>query len=188
MVGIKMKDDTREFYHRAAPQFLDLPAVGSGKGLNVEETAELNPDLVILPVKLADTTEQLDALGIPSLVIDPETMEGFFTAVNLIGRAVGAEDRVAALVDFHKSIMEDVSTLCAELGYNPTVYIAGSDFLSAAGGGMYQNDLIRACGGVNAAAELPGGRWTDISAEELVAWNLDYIFPVSYAGYSLEDV
>lgn len=188
VVGIEMKADTRQLYHRAAPHFLDLPAVGSGKGLNVEETAALNPDLVILPVKLADTTEQLDALGIPSLVIDPETMDGFFTAVNLIGRAVGAEDRAAALVDFHKSIMEDVSALCAELGYNPTVYIAGSDFLSAAGGGMYQNDLIRVCGGVNAAAELPGGRWSDISAEELVAWDPDYIFLVSYAGYSLEDV
>lgn len=188
VVGIEMKADTRELYHRAAPQFLDLPAVGSGKGLNVEETAALNPDLVILPVKLADTTEQLDALGIPSLVIDPETMEGFFTAVDLIGQAVGAEDRAAQLVNFHKSVMEDVSARTAQSEDKPTVYIAGSDFLSAAGGGMYQNDLIRVCGGVNAAAELPGGRWSDISAEELVAWDPDYIFPVSYAGYSLEDV
>ena len=31
--GIEMKADTRELYKLAAPQLLDLPAVGSGKGI-----------------------------------------------------------------------------------------------------------------------------------------------------------
>ena len=51
VVGIEMKADTRGLYKLAAPQFLDLPAVGSGKGINVEETAALEPDLVIIPKK-----------------------------------------------------------------------------------------------------------------------------------------
>ena len=33
--GIEMKADTRELYKLAAPQLLDLPAVGSGKGIRI---------------------------------------------------------------------------------------------------------------------------------------------------------
>lgn len=188
VVGIEMKADTREIYKRAAPEFLELPAVGSGKGINVEEIAALEPDLVILPVKLQESVAQLDALGIQSLVIDPETMDGFLTAMDLIGQAVGAQERAAQLGDYHRSVMEDVGTRCAQSQDKPTVYIAGSDFLSAAGGGMYQNDLIETAGGINAAASLEGGSWTDISAEELISWDPDRIYMVSYAGYTREEI
>ena len=44
LTGIEMKGDTRPLYRMAAPQLLELPAVGSGKGINIEETAALDPD------------------------------------------------------------------------------------------------------------------------------------------------
>ena len=188
VVGIEMKADTREIYKRAAPEFLSLPAIGSGKGVNVEEIAALTPDLVILPIKLQESAAQFDTLGIPCLVIDPETMDGFLEAMSLIGAAVGAEDRAAELAGYHKSVMEDVGARCAQAEEKPTVYLAGSDFLSTAGGGMYQNDLIETAGGVNAAAALEGGSWSEVTPEQLVAWNPDKIYMVSYAGYTREEI
>ena len=35
LTGIEMKGDTRPLYRMAAPQLLELPAVGSGKGINI---------------------------------------------------------------------------------------------------------------------------------------------------------
>ena len=188
VVGIEKKAETREIYRRAAPGFLELPAVGSGKGVNVEETAALEPDLVILPKKLADSVPQFEALNIPCLVIDPETMEGFLETVRLVGAAVGAEERARELADYHQDVMEDVGERCAVAKERPSVYLAGSDFLRTAGGGMYQNDLITTAGGTNAAADLEGERWSDISPEQLVTWNPQRIFMVSYAGYGVDEV
>ena len=65
LVGIEMKAETRPLYTEAFPELLELPAVGSGKGVNVEETAALEPDLVVLPLKLKDSVEQFEALNIP---------------------------------------------------------------------------------------------------------------------------
>ena len=188
VVGIEMKADTRGLYKLAAPEFLELPAVGSGKGVNVEETAALEPDLVILPKKLAEQAEQFDALEIPCIVIDPETLDGFWEAVDLIAAATGTEEQAARLVQYQRDVMERVTTLCAETEGRPSVYIAGSDFLRTAGSGMYQNELIKMCGGVNTAAAFEDASWVDVSPEELVSWDPDRIYMVSYADYSRDEI
>ena len=64
-MGLEQKADSRVLYQMAAPELIDLPAVGSGKGVNVEETAALEPDVVILPMKLAEQAEQFEKLNIP---------------------------------------------------------------------------------------------------------------------------
>ena len=188
VVGIEMKADTRELYKLAAPQFLDLPAVGSGKGINVEETAALEPDLVLLPMKLAEQAEQFDALDIPCIVIDPETLDGFWETVTLLGQATGTEEKAAELIGYQKDIMDDVEARCMLASSRPTVYIAGSDFLRTTPVGMYQDALINLCGGYNAAMALEGAEWADISMEELAAWNPDKIYMVSYAEYTRDDI
>lgn len=188
VVGIEMKADTRGLYKLAAPEFLELPAVGSGKGVNVEEAAALEPDLVILPKKLSEQAGQFDALEIPCIVIDPETLDGFWEAVDLIAAATGTEEQAARLVQYQRDVMERVTTLCAETEGRPSVYIAGSDFLRTAGSGMYQNELIKMCGGVNAAAAFEDASWVDVSPEELVSWDPDRIYMVSYADYSRDEI
>ena len=42
--------------------------------------------------------------------------------------------------------------------------------------------------GVNAAAELTDTYWVEISYEQLLAWDPDYILLASDAGYTVEDV
>ena len=64
MVGIENKAATRPIYSMSAPQFLELPAVGTMKECNVELIASLTPDLVIMPKKLAESAETLAGLGI----------------------------------------------------------------------------------------------------------------------------
>ena len=71
----------------------------------------------------------------------------------------------------------------------PTVYLAGnSSLLSTAGDAMYQSDMIRLAGGVNAAAGITDTYWAEISYEQLLIWNPDYIVLASDADYTVEDV
>ena len=189
LVGIEMKADTRELYKRAAPQLLELPAVGSGKGVNVEQTAAVEPELVILPAKLTDSAALFDELNIPVLVVDPETEESFEECALMLGKLCGASERAAELVAYYHDVADRVRTWTADVP-RPKVYLsAGSSYLSTCPPQMYQNDLITIAGGKNVAEDdLDGDYWQSVSPEQLAAWNPDYIFAVNYAEYSTDDI
>lgn len=186
--GIEMKADTRELYKLAAPQLLELPAVGSGKGINVEETAALEPDVVILPLKLSDSVASFEELGIPVLVVNPETLEDFEACVELLGKATGQTERSKELLTYYSEQMDKAQELTKNLD-RPRVYLSsGADYLRTATSKMYQNDLIAMAGGENVSAELTDGYWQTVSPEQVLSWNPEYIFAVSYAEYALEDI
>ncbi len=186
LVGIEMKGDTRELYRLAAPNLLDLPAVGSGKGINVEETAALEPDVVIIPKRLEDSVESFEALGIPVVVVNPETQEEFEACIELLAQITGTEKKGEELLAYYHEKMEFARELTKDAD-KPKVYLSsGSDYLSTCTFHMYQNDLIAMAGGQNVSEELTEGYWTAVSAEQLATWNPEYIFGVSYAEYGLE--
>lgn len=189
LVGIEKKADTRELYKLAAPQLLELPAVGSGKGINVEETAALEPDVVIIPLRLEDSVESFEELGIPVVVVNPETQEEFEECVELLAEITGTQETGDKLLGYYHEKMEQTRELTQDLEEKPTVYLsAGSDYLSTCTSKMYQNDLIEMAGGTNVSAELTDGYWQTVSAEQLAAWDPQWMFPVSYAEYSIDDI
>ena len=65
LVGIEAKADSRPIYARSAPELLDLPSVGTAKQFDLEGCLALEPDLVILPLKLQDSADTLAEMGIP---------------------------------------------------------------------------------------------------------------------------
>lgn len=188
LVGIEMKADTRQLYKLAAPQLLDLSAVGSGKGINVEETAALAPDVVVLPLRLQESAASFEELGIPVLVVDPETQENFEACVDLLGKATGQTERSGELLTYYHQQMERARELTKGLE-RPRVYLSsGSDYLRTATSKMYQNDLIEMAGGANVSAQLTDGYWQTVSPEQVLDWDPEYIFAVSYAEYTLDDI
>lgn len=189
VVGIEMKADTREIYKAAAPQFLDLPAVGSGKTLNIEEILALDPDVVIIPYRLESFIPQLEALDIPVIAVQPETMEDFLGSIDLIGKAIGHEEQASELRAYHQGVIESAKKVTEKVVDKPVIYLAGSDsVLKTCTANMYQNDLIELAGGINASADLEDHYWAIISAEQLLAYNPAYIYTVGYAEYTLESI
>ena len=189
LVGIEMKANEREIYKKAAPKLLELPAVGSGKGLNIEQIAALSPDLVIIPSRLQDSVEQLETLNIPVIVVEPETIDQFMDCVTLLGQAIGKEERASQLMGFYQDTMSMVNGLTQNITQRPNVYLSGSgDILTTCTSKMVQNDIIQMAGGNNVSSQLTDGYWTTISTEQLLAWNPDYILPVSYASYTTDDI
>lgn len=188
LAGIEAKAKTRSLYRLCAPSVIDLPSVGSAKEFDLEGCAALNPDLVILPARLKDVIPTLEELGITVLAVNPESQELLEEAARLIGTATNtlpAADSLFQSARDSLSVLEDT----LEDAKKPSVYLAGnSSFLSTAGSNMYQSTLIAQAGGINAAAELTDNYWTEISYEQLLAWNPDYIIAASDASYTVDTI
>ena len=188
LVGIEAKADKRAIYKLAAPALIDLPSVGTAKEFDMEGCVALEPDLVILPMKLKDSVETLEALGINVLLVNPENQEQLNSMIHMIAAATNTEAKAAELLDFTATQETYLSETLAG-ATAPSVYLAGnSSMLSTAGNAMYQSDMIRLAGGVNVAAAIEDAYWVEIDYEQLLAWNPEYIILASDASYTVEDV
>ena len=188
VIGLEKKADTRPIYKMAAPALLEREQVGSLKEFNVEAAAALAPELVLMPKKLKDHAETLARLGIPVLVVDPETQDGLEQMLRLIGTACGAEDKAEALCQYYAEKREAMAKL-TEGTEKPTVYMGGNaSYLTAAPSGMYQSGLIELAGGENAAAGVEGDYWAEVSYEDILAMDPDVIIAPSGADYTVDDI
>lgn len=196
MVGIEAKAASRPVYKLAAPEFLELPSVGTAKEFDLEGCAALEPDLVILPKKLSEQADILEGMNIRTLVVNPESMEALKETIREIAALTGTEGQAEKLLGWYAQkegklagILEKASLEKKTEDSVPSVYIAGtSSILRAATPQMYQSSLIKLAGGVNAASDLKDNGWADISYEQLIAYNPDVIVVIPEADYTKEDV
>lgn len=188
LVGVEAKADTRDIYRLSAPEIMELPSVGTAKEFDLEGCAALDPDLVILPLKLAEAADSLAELGIPAILVNPESQDLLGEARNLMAQCLNCTDAAQALADFTAGQESNLSA-ALEGAETPTVYLAGnSSLLSTAGGAMYQSDLITMAGGQNVAQDLEDSYWVEVSYEQLLAWDPQVILLASDAQYTVEDV
>ena len=188
MVGIEAKADKRPIYKLSAPALIDLPSVGTAKEFDLEGCAALEPDLVILPLKLKSAVETLEGLGIDVLLVNPENQELLTDMINMIAAATNTEAKAQSLLAFTEAQETYLEETLAS-AEKPSVYLAGnSSMLSTAGNAMYQSDMIRLAGGVNVASAIDDTYWVEIDYEQLLNWNPEYIILASDANYTVEDV
>lgn len=188
LVGIENKAASRPIYSMSAPQFLELPAVGTMKECNVELIASLAPDLVIMPKKLSESAETLAGLGIDVMLVNPEDHEALREMIALIGTACGVPMKAESLLSYYSAQMTVMEKM-TENAEKPKVYMGGnSSYLTAAPGKMYQSSLITLAGGVNVAADLEGDYWAEVSYETILSYDPDVIIIPSGADYTVEDI
>lgn len=188
LVGIEAKADKRPIYRLSAPELIELPNVGTAKEFDLEGCAALNPDLVILPLKLKGSVPALEELGITVILVNPESRTLLSEMITLIGTATNTLPRANELLSFTTSSEAYLSETLSG-AEAPKVYLAGnSDMLSTAGNAMYQSDLITLAGGVNVAGEIEDTYWVTVDYEQLLTWDPEYIILASDASYSVDDV
>ena len=188
LVGVEAKADKRAIYQLAALHLIALPNVGSAKEFDLEGCAALEPDLVILPLKLKNAAQTLTSLGIDVLLVNPENQELLTEMIDMIAQAMNAGEHAQALLGFTAAQKIYLDNALADVK-RPSVYLAGnSSFLSTAGSAMYQSDMIRLAGGENVAGSITDSYWVEISYEQLLAWNPQVILLASDAGYTVSDV
>ena len=195
VVGIESKSNARPIYSAAAPEMLELPNVGTAKEFDLETCLSTEPDLVILPMKQKDTAAALEELGIPALLVMPESHEQITEMFTLIATAANVMDNADALIGYYTAELAEVETLAASAETQPVVYITGtSSYLTTAPAQMYQSSLITTAGGTAAGADIEGTSWMEISYEQLLAMNPEIIvIPTNSlangsAEFALEDL
>ena len=179
LVAVEEKVEERPIYQYAAADIMDsLGNVGSAKAFDLEACLATEPDLVILPKKAQDYAKTLTEMGIPTLVVAPESHEKLVEMIDLIGEAANVNEAAAALTAEYDEILGKIEKLTSGLGEDekPTVYMCGtSSYLTTAPKDMYQASLVTTAGGKNAGDVLEGDSWTDVSYEQILEMNPDYI-------------
>lgn len=188
LVGVEDNAGLRPVYALSNPDILELPSIGTVKELDLEGCAALFPDLAILPMKVKDSAEALEALGIQVLLVNPESQELLAQMIQLVGEATNTREQAGKLLGFIEAQQRLLETTMADVR-RPDVYLAGnSSFLTTAGDAMYQSDMIRLAGGKNVAGEIPDTYWAQIDYEQLLLWDPEYIILPSSAKYTVADV
>lgn len=187
IVGLEQKANTRPIYNMAKPELLDLPQVGSMKGLDLEAIAKLEPDLVLLPMKLKDNIDALTDLGIQVLVVNPESHDLLVEMLTLIGQATGSEKQAQELTNYYDKQIKKMEKY--DSNKKQTVYMgSNSSYLQTAPGTMYQSKLIETAGGINVAKDLEGDYWTGVSYETILQLDPEVIVVPSGATYGIQDI
>lgn len=188
LVGVEDNAGLRPIYGLSSPHILDLPNIGTVKELDLEKCAALEPDLAILPMKLKNSADSLEALGIPVIFVNPESQELLMEMIRLVGTATNTLKSAESLIAFleNQEIRLNESLSDVQL---PRVYLAGnSGLLQTAGNAMYQSDMIHLAGGKNVADSITDTYWAATDYEQLLAWDPEYIILASNAQYTVDDV
>lgn len=93
------------------PGIADAVVVKSSGSVNGEAVLEYGTDLIFVNDGTYETPEErakLDSLGIPYVVIGFDDLESQLEAMLVIGRALNAEDKTQAYVDWCKGVYSDV--------------------------------------------------------------------------------
>ena len=152
------------------PEVADVPDVVIAAAVDVELVVAAEPDLVLAAGNELTPTaviEQLDGLGLPVLVLYPETLDEVYADIELLGSALGRRSPAAELVeDLEARVAEVVAavegaerplTLYEVFHAEGTTYTAGE--------GSFLASLLELAG----ATPLTGDAQGVIDAESLVA-------------------
>ena len=187
LVGVEAKADKRNIYSLSAPEIQSLPSIGTAKEFDLEGCAALAPDLVIVPAKLKDSIPQMEEMGLTVLAVKPENQADLFGAIELLAQATNT---VARGEELEMAIESNLTALAEAVAGTdaPSVYLAGnSSVLETAGPAMYQNTMIENANGTNAAS-VEDTYWAEVSYEQILDWNPDYIILASDAEYDVDSV
>lgn len=161
------------------PEFAKLPIAGKSTTIFFETVMGLKPDLVLLSARKEglSTAERLTQMGIPALVVHPETFEKVNESIRLIAKATGTEKRGEFVCSTLQKTLQKAEKKVAAipLHQRKRIYYAGpSNFFYTASKNLLQNDMIRRAGGINVSEKL-SGYFQVVSPEQFIQWKPDVI-------------
>lgn len=176
IVGLDESSKNDRLNRAVHPGVAEITSVGSkSAGVNVETVVSLGPQLVILyaqrdGVVLAD---RLQGMGIPAIIILPESFDSITQSLRVIAQAVDEPQRLSRTVAAMDSVLALVERAVGDIaaGDRKTAYFAAPrGIYCTATGNMLQDEILSRGGVVNVAHEL-SGYFQDISPEQFLQWN-----------------
>lgn len=128
--------------------------------------------------------EQYTNAGLTVVGVKGETLSDTYDAIQLIGEILDCKKEADDFEAYVKEKVNLVEGRAKDIKDNekPKVLFTGpKSIYTVATGDMFQSEMIEMAGGINVSKELKG-RWCEVSPEQIVAWNPDYIFLGSSFG------
>jgi iron complex transport system substrate-binding protein len=152
------------------PEVADVDDVVISAQVDVELVVEAEPDLVLAAGNELTPTavlQQLDDLGLPVLVLYPESMEEVLDDIRLLGSALGREVEAATLAEEMEGRIADVAAAVDGADAPSTLYeVFHSEGVTyTAGEGSFLASLIEIAGGDPVTGDAQGV----LPPEQLVA-------------------
>ena len=152
-----------------------------------EQVAAFQPDLVILKSYLAESVgAPIEALGIPVVYVDFETPEQYQRDLAILGKVFGDEAHAAEVAAFYQSKV-DAITAAVQDAPKPRVLMLyysekdGNVAFNVPPMSWMQTQMVQMAGGEPVWADAnPVKGWTQVTLEQIAAWDADQIFVISY--------
>lgn len=166
------------------PQAQALPSVGSYTNTSLEAITRLQPDLVIMLNGQQQRQQQLEQLGIKTLVLDNSTIADIKKTIKTIANLTGKQKQATKLlnniqdqIDYVRDKVHDVAPVRTLVGIAHYVNSDQLDTVYIAGQHDFYNELLELAGGVNVYTDTTV-KVPSVSAEGIIRMNPDAIIDV----------
>jgi iron complex transport system substrate-binding protein len=172
-----------------AQRYADLPTLGrlTGRGntANVEVVLRAKPDFIIdygtVSPTLASLADRVQAqTGIPYVLLDGD-FDRMAEAIRGVGTIAGEEKRAESLAGYAQETVSGIKERVARIPANrrPRVYYGrGPQGLVTGLAGSINTEGIERLGAVNVAAELGRGGLAQVSVEQVLRWNPEFVITI----------
>lgn len=164
---------------KAAPELKSLPSIGTYNEPNLQTIISLDPDLILIGWGGPEQAESIQSqTGITTVCIG--RMDGNFDTdlYEMVGKAVGKEDRAKELSDYLDktlSVVTDVTDKISEKDKKSLYFwIVPQIGNPPRSNGVYE--AFDYAGGINVASTPDGKVMYETSNEQIAVWNPEYIF------------
>ena len=174
------------------PKFTSMAKIQDSHAINYETLIGLRPQCVFVYSSFNKSEmQQLEDAGIRVIAVKGESIEESYEAIRLMARVLDCEKQGEAYIADCRKITALVQERIQGVPKDQrlrVVFAGPKSVYTIATGEMLQNQMLELAGALNVGASLKGF-WSDISPEQLAAWNPDVIFVgSSLASYGVQEV
>ncbi|MEC0182846.1 ABC transporter substrate-binding protein [Paenibacillus peoriae] len=190
-----MADTSRYIWlRRIYPNLATVPDFGSFNDVNVEELMKANPDIIFSAENASAANKKMQSLGLP-LYVDGVTSkgdpyEGRDAQLKAIADLVGEKEKAQAYLAWEKKWLDEVAKRVKDIPQSERkkVLVLRNSTTEVFNEMNILGLAVSMAGGINVAKDAFSDRfYNEVSAEEIVGWNPDYVFQfqVGSAGEQL---
>ena len=142
-------------------------------GFNLETIVDLEPDVAFaIGATVPEYVTDLEGLGIPVIILQPEDIDGIFSDIELVGEVTDKEAEAETLIADLAELIDEIVAKVADAPLPRVFYgtdVSNPNTLYTVGSGTFIDALITLAGGENITGGLEG--WTTYNLEDLVYSN-----------------
>lgn len=157
--------------------------------INIEELADLDPDLVLLRYDMYLQTserEKLEKLGVPYAVVDYYSIDELKKAISVLGEIFNKQEQANAYSEYMENKLELVSRRISDIPMDERVRVYHSinqatctDVVDS-----FCSEIMEAAGAISVSVEAglsDSGKNTVVTLEEIYNWDADVMLCNEYA-------